>query len=534
MNSFSPASGTTAGKRVDLALKLLFVFLPLLMLLLICFWKGFDILGAEPCWNDEVFWYEQAKSFIEYGRPLGYFGYNQTHSAVGTFAAWGPWLVCLMSIFPALFHLFGMPVTVFSFILGNIAFMMAAHALFLVLVKPDRRRLLWLLLAAGILFSSWLYIFTVMAEVLRYSLAIILAGLFVYALDTDNQSRVYPLVLYGVLPLVLSFFTLIHLMFTLLFPIWFYILWKRNRARMQGRQILWALGAGIFWVVLTLVLAKIYFFAAAPYPDYTIQEQLAALTQGIGPALSALLTPLIRAWENAGVGTLVGIILEGPQASFFIAAYILFYYAVLLYLLVSALLDLRRRDYSGAERDIICLFVLAAFLGLVYLVYIQDLVLTLLRHLSIPLVFCLYFLAASKRGKANCLPIFLLISGVLLLYPFSVELDNTFLLGRDDPSLRETRAEYLEMYSQHISPDPDASPWESTVVIYRDCPSYCSNFPTGVGINLIFNLQINTTARYAILCKSIMPDVLEEFSAELEQTHTLLYEDDNILFYRRN
>ena len=53
-----------------------------------------SLFSIMPAWNDEDFYYNQIKSMLEYGRPLGYYGYNGSHAPVGTFGAHG-WFILL-------------------------------------------------------------------------------------------------------------------------------------------------------------------------------------------------------------------------------------------------------------------------------------------------------------------------------------------------------------------------------------------------------------------------------------------------------
>ena len=48
--------------------------------------------------NDEVMYNRQLAGVLAYGWPRGYFGYNETHAAVGNFGAWGPVLIYLYAI----------------------------------------------------------------------------------------------------------------------------------------------------------------------------------------------------------------------------------------------------------------------------------------------------------------------------------------------------------------------------------------------------------------------------------------------------
>ena len=47
--------------------------------------------GSE--WNDELCYFKQVESILEYGYPYGFFGFNESQARVLSFAAWSPVLV---------------------------------------------------------------------------------------------------------------------------------------------------------------------------------------------------------------------------------------------------------------------------------------------------------------------------------------------------------------------------------------------------------------------------------------------------------
>ena len=57
-----------------------------------------DIYLPASSWSDEVVYSKQLAAVVQYGAPQGYFGFNESHAPVGTFAAWGPaifWMYAL-------------------------------------------------------------------------------------------------------------------------------------------------------------------------------------------------------------------------------------------------------------------------------------------------------------------------------------------------------------------------------------------------------------------------------------------------------
>lgn len=92
--------------------------------------------------NDDLFYFKQIEAMIEYGIPQGFFGFNESHAANLSFAAWSP-LTLIVWVFWG--KLFGW--TVSSYYWCNIFFHGIALAFFTWQTKPKFKQML----AAGIL-----------------------------------------------------------------------------------------------------------------------------------------------------------------------------------------------------------------------------------------------------------------------------------------------------------------------------------------------------------------------------------------------
>ena len=70
--------------------------LPLLCCLVYCAFQGRGIGQVylpNSEWNDELFYFKQVESIVNFGYPQGYFGFNESHALKLSFAAWSPVLV---------------------------------------------------------------------------------------------------------------------------------------------------------------------------------------------------------------------------------------------------------------------------------------------------------------------------------------------------------------------------------------------------------------------------------------------------------
>lgn len=47
---------------------------------------------SNSSWNDELIYYKTIEGILQYGKPQGYFGYNESHALVGNLGAWSPFI----------------------------------------------------------------------------------------------------------------------------------------------------------------------------------------------------------------------------------------------------------------------------------------------------------------------------------------------------------------------------------------------------------------------------------------------------------
>lgn len=119
----------------------------------------FDINILNSIWNDELFYYKQIEAIINYGHPLGNWGFNESSSIYGNFAAWNPTVLAPISLFGKLFGLNRWTPVIFNLFVWGIAFVDLST-----LIKKEEKKLVWL----GFLFVSYnvsiRYIFSSMSE----------------------------------------------------------------------------------------------------------------------------------------------------------------------------------------------------------------------------------------------------------------------------------------------------------------------------------------------------------------------------------
>lgn len=172
--------------RIDLCLKvILAVFIPFIISSIFVYIDGGEcITGIMPSWNDEDFYYHQIKAILEYGQPLGYYGYDGSNARIGNFGFHG--FIILL------------PYVMFATVLGfeyytmavvNISLLSITNVIYLYLYKPDIKKLLFF---STISFSPMVlfYTNTCMVEGLNYFFAILSAILMKYSIDNKENKKI--------------------------------------------------------------------------------------------------------------------------------------------------------------------------------------------------------------------------------------------------------------------------------------------------------------------------------------------------------
>ncbi len=204
-------------RYVTLIKALLGALLPIVCCLTYCAVQGRSIgqvyLPASE-WNDELFYYKQVEGIVSYGYPQGYFGFNESHAAKLSFAAWSPVLVFPWVIWGLVFGW-----NLMSPILCNIVLMTLSLFLFVWLVRPSWKQ--WGVMA--LLFSLYTpfvrYMLSGMPEVICFSMLILFYGLAVSYLNAEqNWKLALLLIMAGIMTLMRPYMLLF-----LLLPVYFWI-----------------------------------------------------------------------------------------------------------------------------------------------------------------------------------------------------------------------------------------------------------------------------------------------------------------------
>lgn len=129
-----------------------------------------EIFLPVSSWSDEVIYSKQLAAAVQYGAPQGYFGFNESHAAVGTYAAWGP----------AVFLVYALPGLLLrgqnAFLWCNLLFVVLGWTFFSRAARLGWKRQLAFAAALAAMNAPIRYVFSAMQEPLHYALMLAVLG----------------------------------------------------------------------------------------------------------------------------------------------------------------------------------------------------------------------------------------------------------------------------------------------------------------------------------------------------------------------
>lgn len=129
-----------------------------------------EIFLPVSSWSDEVIYSKQLAAAVQYGAPQGYFGFNESHAAVGTYAAWGP----------AVFLVYALPGLLLrgqnAFLWCNLLFVVLGWTFFARAARLGWKRQLAFAVALAAMNAPIRYVFSAMQEPLHYALMLAVLG----------------------------------------------------------------------------------------------------------------------------------------------------------------------------------------------------------------------------------------------------------------------------------------------------------------------------------------------------------------------
>ncbi len=161
-------------------------------------------------WNDELFYFKQVESIIDYGYPRGFYGFNESKALSLSFAAWSPVLVWPWVIFGFVFGW-----TLERVFIYNLIIYVIAMIFFGALVKPSAKQTAVLSVWFLSFFLNARYIYSSMPEVICFSHLIIFWALVISYLKGGKKSELGGAIVLSMLMTFMRPYLILFLVFAL-------------------------------------------------------------------------------------------------------------------------------------------------------------------------------------------------------------------------------------------------------------------------------------------------------------------------------
>lgn len=519
-------------------LKLLVILLPVLQAGVIALFyyieRGTGL--PMPMWNDEGAYYELIKTWLATGQPLGYWGFNGGHAIVGTGSAWSPAILFPYALFGMMFG-WGYSSAFFA----NLLFLVLAQVFFLLLVKPEKKYLVRMILLQSCSVIVLLYSTTLMSEILRFSLAVILAGM-MYKLYFGQCGKVFK---FAVVPLYLLALVQVYIFFVFAVPIYVFGAvkeWKWWKKALLSLGALLITGGGSYYLLHLI---------SSNYNIYKTENLLAALQAFdiAGAAWSVL------SMVKEGLWGLWSCFRTGVGHGMF-KWFVPFLMVLIIVPLCVLAVDWRKwrelkksgeKDVSGfwSHDRVILLqtaFGMVLFLGAFITVYSLE-CFTFFRSLGIVVIFSMYLLLMTKRKWLFSVLFVLYAAGMVFLPANMKDFSAERYQGGE---IAEEWDEFAFEMEALLEVREGVDPWENTIALFTLEPKVLASMPAGSGVNMmLYSDEIPADAEYLFFSKeqeNLRSDWLEHDyfaillanQALLEDEYTVIFENQEYIIYRKN
>ncbi|MCD7841977.1 MAG: hypothetical protein LUG56_05840, partial [Lachnospiraceae bacterium] len=334
---------------------LLMSLLPLVCCVVRCLLTGHsiaDIYLPASDWNDELFYYKQVEGMLKYGYPYGYFGFNESHAFVLSFAAWSPVLLWPWLLWGLLFGW-----NLLSPVYCNIFMMMLAVFLFVWLVKADRAQCIRIavLFILFPLFSR--YMLSSMPEITCFAMLIIYWGLAYSYYQQENAGKLAGMFALSAIMTLMRPYLIVFLALPMLI-----LIWKKKWAGLVGSLCIGGV-TGVLYICINHFLAAEYFTALFDVSWLTnfIHHGFA---QGLQELTAKLTYNFADFFRNCYRGLTEGL----ATGAFFIG-----FLVVMVLLLIYTITCLRRKEWKeGILYGHLFLSFLAMWIALILMYKMQE------------------------------------------------------------------------------------------------------------------------------------------------------------------
>ncbi len=227
-------------------------------------------------WNDELFYFKQVESIIDYGYPRGFYGFNESKALSLSFAAWSPVLVWPWVVFGFLFGWTQSSVFVYNLIIYVIAMLVFGS-----LVRPNVKQTAVISVWFLSFFLNARYIYSSMPEVICFSHLIIYWALMISYLKSGKKSELGGAIVLAILMTFMRPYLILFLVFSLVVMV---VTAKKGRKILDTVIAVLAFGfAGFVYYLLNHFLSAKYLL-----PFFYTDFITTFFTDGIGAGIHHL------------------------------------------------------------------------------------------------------------------------------------------------------------------------------------------------------------------------------------------------------
>ncbi len=531
-------------KKLSFIFPAIFILLPVLLFgvitLVQCGRSGDGLFLPMPMWNDEAAYYELIKTWLATGMPKGYWGFEGGHAIWGTGGAWSPAILFPYAVWG---EMFGWGYS--SVAVANVAFLCIANALVLLLCKPDQKGMWYLILLEVFSGHVLLYLNTIMSEILRYALAMVLAAM-LYRLLFMEETKKDWIFRYAVVPIYIIVVTQIYIFFAFAVPVYIFAVLKKKK---------WYVKAMVSFLAMAIEAGGSYYLLhliSSNYNIYKAEILLEALKNkdvfgAVRTFLWMVKVGLIDLWNcflsYAGYG----------MFRWFVTLLAVMGCLPLLMLCKDGIKYLRNKEndkqtiFWNHDRQVF--LAIPYSVGLFVFMYITVYSLeafTFYRGVGIVILFSLVLALGMEKRRRSYLLLGLYAVGVIFVPKNQKDFNGERYVSAETREEWEELGEELEKAIPILkegdevkASEKEGIRWANTAVLYSMEPKLICAMPAGLGVNFaMYSNEIVEEAGYLIFSledkENLRPDWLEQSHQELYDKYGEILESDYFIQYMDN
>ena len=413
--------------------------LPLICCLVHCGVQGYsiwDVYLPASEWNDELFYFKQVEGILEFGYPYGYFGFNESHAAKLSFAAWSPVLVIPWVLWGIIFGW-----NLLSPIWCNIFLMGAAIFLFVLLVKPQKKQMLTLAVLYCLFPMFTRYILSGMPEIFCFSIAIVFYGIAIsYLQEKATKAKlIWLFMLSAVMTLMRP-----YLLLMMFLPAYLWIIQTKKWSSLIGSAAIMAGSFGGYVLIHTQLGAEYL------EPLFSVDWVDVMLEEGLFKGIQFVLYTI----ADKGI-QFMGAVIEAFRSGYANGIYFAVFLAAFVILIVQFVQSLRQKNKNEC---VIVGHAVFAFLGILAALLLMFRIHDGKRHFMTFMAVGI-FLISLLRTKYYIKAVIL---GGLCFYLFTIKADSP--MDFQVPFADAERVEWMQYWEETFQKEME--------IDYKDVPNY--------------------------------------------------------------